>query len=203
MRRNAEIGHRSGTGDEERLQLVVGELRQRTTVSVGEHDPAQRSALHMQRDASLTQRLDVAVHRSHRNPKLLRQVARRQTPLTLKELQTRNQAVRLHRWLFPPVYDRACHIQAVRYSHPNRRQGDLAMTTSTEPQTVTGLITGVDIFAFYTGDPQRSIAFYRDVLGMTPTEIDDQGRGAEFTLSDGSTFGVWRPDDGATSGAAA
>jgi predicted enzyme related to lactoylglutathione lyase len=37
---------------------------------------------------------------------------------------------------------------------------------------------------------------------MTPTEIDDKGRGAEFTLGDGSTFGVWRPDDGPTSGAA-
>src|SRR6202035_2364430 len=44
--------------------------------------------------------------------------------------------------------------------------------------------------------PARSIAFYRDVLGLTPTEVDEQGRGAEFTLPDGSTFGVWRPDDG-------
>jgi predicted enzyme related to lactoylglutathione lyase len=36
---------------------------------------------------------------------------------------------------------------------------------------------------------------------MKPTEIDDQGRGAEFTLSDGSTFGVWNPGDGQTGGA--
>lgn len=56
--------------------------------------------------------------------------------------------------------------------------------------------------AYFTRDPQKSIAFYRDVLGMVPTEIDEQGRGAEFTLSDGSTFGVWQPDDEATSGAA-
>jgi predicted enzyme related to lactoylglutathione lyase len=31
--------------------------------------------------------------------------------------------------------------------------------------------------------------------------VDDEGRGAEFELSDGSTFGVWQPDDGAQSGA--
>jgi predicted enzyme related to lactoylglutathione lyase len=70
------------------------------------------------------------------------------------------------------------------------------MTTS-EPAARTGAaITGMDLAAYYTGDPQRSIAFYRDVLGLTPTEIDEEGRGAEFTLADGTTFGVWRPDDG-------
>ena len=62
-------------------------------------------------------------------------------------------------------------------------------------------ITGIDIAAYLTGDPQRSIAFYRDVLGMTPTDTSDP-RGAEFTLADGSTFGVWKPDDGQTSGGA-
>ena len=76
------------------------------------------------------------------------------------------------------------------------------MTTASEAHTRTGPITGVDLVANLTGDPQRSIAFYRDVLGMTPTDIDEHGRGAEFTLSDGSTFGVWQPDDGSTSGAA-
>jgi predicted enzyme related to lactoylglutathione lyase len=63
------------------------------------------------------------------------------------------------------------------------------------------MIKGLDISAYLVRDPQRAIEFYRDVLGMTPTEIDDQGRGAEFTLADGSTFGVWKPDDGATGGA--
>jgi len=63
------------------------------------------------------------------------------------------------------------------------------------------MITGIDINAYLVKDPQAAIAFYRDVLGMTPTEIDDQGRGAEFTLADGSTFGVWKPDDAATGGA--
>ena len=63
------------------------------------------------------------------------------------------------------------------------------MTTSTQ-SVATGIVTGIDLMAYFTDDPQRSIAFYRDVLGMTPTEIDEQGRGAE-------TFGVWKPEDGA------
>jgi lactoylglutathione lyase len=65
-------------------------------------------------------------------------------------------------------------------------------------------ITGVDLFGCLVSDPERSIAFYRDVLGMAPTEIDKEGRGAEFTLADGSTFGVWAGKDfGKTSGACA
>ncbi len=63
------------------------------------------------------------------------------------------------------------------------------------------MIKGMDIAAYLVRDPQAAIAFYRDVLGIQPTEIDEQGRGAEFTLADGSTFGVWKPDDGATGGA--
>jgi predicted enzyme related to lactoylglutathione lyase len=62
-------------------------------------------------------------------------------------------------------------------------------------------ITGMDIIAYHTSDPARSIAFYRDVLGMTPTDVDDEGRGAEFALADGSTFGVWKPDEGPATGA--
>jgi len=63
------------------------------------------------------------------------------------------------------------------------------------------MIKGIDISAYLVRDAQAAIAFYRDVLGMQPTEIDDQGRGAEFTLADGSTFGVWKPEDGETGGA--
>jgi predicted enzyme related to lactoylglutathione lyase len=55
-------------------------------------------------------------------------------------------------------------------------------------------IVGLDIASVFVSDPARSIAFYRDVLGLTPTEVDVEGRGAEFTLADGPTFGVWRPD---------
>jgi len=57
------------------------------------------------------------------------------------------------------------------------------MTQTAAPATETeSLIRGIHLFAYFTGDPARSIAFYRDVLGMVPTEIDEQGRGAEFTL---------------------
>jgi predicted enzyme related to lactoylglutathione lyase len=70
------------------------------------------------------------------------------------------------------------------------------------PQTTRAgaTITGLDLAAYLVRDPQRAIAFYRDVLGLVPTEIDEEGRGAEFTLADGSTFGVWRPEDGETGG---
>jgi predicted enzyme related to lactoylglutathione lyase len=73
------------------------------------------------------------------------------------------------------------------------------MTASETAKTT--LVKGMDIALFLTSDPERQIAFYRDVLGMTPTEIDEKGRGAEFSLADGSTFGVWKPDEGPTAGA--
>lgn len=63
-------------------------------------------------------------------------------------------------------------------------------------------ITGMDMAGCIVSDPQRAIAFYRDVLGLQPTDLDEEGRGAEFTLADGSTFGVWNPGDGRTSGCA-
>ncbi len=56
-------------------------------------------------------------------------------------------------------------------------------------------ITGMDLVGSFSGDAARSLAFYRDVLGMTPTNVDESGRGAEFTLADGSTFGVWQPEE--------
>ncbi|MBV8284988.1 MAG: VOC family protein, partial [Candidatus Eremiobacteraeota bacterium] len=61
--------------------------------------------------------------------------------------------------------------------------------------TLRKTVTGIDIAGYLVRDPQAAIAFYRDKLGIEPTEIDDQGRGAEFTLSDGTTFGVWNPPD--------
>jgi predicted enzyme related to lactoylglutathione lyase len=71
------------------------------------------------------------------------------------------------------------------------------MSQSNAANLVKGTIVGIDLAALLVSDPQRSIAFYRDVLGMTPTA--EQARGAEFTLPDGTTFGVWR-DENATSG---
>ncbi|MFN2529230.1 MAG: VOC family protein [Candidatus Baltobacteraceae bacterium] len=75
------------------------------------------------------------------------------------------------------------------------------MSNSAATTVRTGIIKGIDISAYLVKDPQKQTAFYRDVLGMVPTETDPDGRGTEFTLADGSTFGVWKPDDGATGGA--
>lgn len=57
-------------------------------------------------------------------------------------------------------------------------------------------VNGIDISTYITKDPQKSLAFYRDMLGMTPTWIDEEnGQGAEFTFEDGTTFGIWKPQD--------
>lgn len=56
-------------------------------------------------------------------------------------------------------------------------------------------INGIDLAGYMVSDPQGAIAYYREVLGLTPTDIDEDGRGAEFELSDGSTFGVWQMPD--------
>jgi len=71
---------------------------------------------------------------------------------------------------------------------------------ASEVKPKTGTITGVDLVGYFSSDPARSIAFYRDVLGMVPTEVDPEGRGAEFTLADGTTFGVWKDTDTPSSG---
>ncbi len=64
------------------------------------------------------------------------------------------------------------------------------MTTETNASEAT-TITGMDLAGYTVRDGARALAFYRDVLGLTPTAVDDAGRGAEFTFADGSTFGVW------------
>jgi predicted enzyme related to lactoylglutathione lyase len=69
------------------------------------------------------------------------------------------------------------------------------VTTQQQTARQGATITGMDLAAYFVRDPARAIAFYRDVLGLSPTELDEEGRGAEFTLADGSTFGVWRPDE--------
>jgi predicted enzyme related to lactoylglutathione lyase len=55
------------------------------------------------------------------------------------------------------------------------------------------MITGVDLFEYTVRDKAKSVAFYRDVLGLKVT--DDDEHGAEFTLSDGTTFGIWKAEE--------
>ena len=40
-------------------------------------------------------------------------------------------------------------------------------------------------------DAPRAIAFYRDVLGLEPTRVYPDDRGAEYEFPDGTTFGLW------------
>ena len=77
------------------------------------------------------------------------------------------------------------------------------MQTADQPKLDRVSITGMDIVCSLTSDPARSIAFYRDVLGIAPTNTDTAGRGAEFTFPDNQTFGVWTgTPSGKTSGSA-
>ena len=64
--------------------------------------------------------------------------------------------------------------------------------------TKTSTIHGLDLSYVLVTDVPRAIAFYRDTLGIEPTHIYESGKGAEFTLADGQTFGVWNPGSGKT-----
>lgn len=57
------------------------------------------------------------------------------------------------------------------------------------------MINGVDLFGFTVRDKAKTVAFYSDVLGLKATGEDE--RGAEFTFPDGTTFGIWQPEEGA------
>jgi len=52
-------------------------------------------------------------------------------------------------------------------------------------------IAGMDLSGYMVKDAKRAIAFYRDVLGLEPSRLYPGGRGAEYELPDGSTFGLW------------
>lgn len=54
-------------------------------------------------------------------------------------------------------------------------------------------IKGFDLVGLTVRDAKSTIAFYRDVLGMTPTMTDEHG--AEFELADGATLGIWQPEE--------
>jgi predicted enzyme related to lactoylglutathione lyase len=66
----------------------------------------------------------------------------------------------------------------------------------TSPQTAAPgtTITGLDLTYHVVTDVARSKAFFIEILGMTPTWDDPSG--AEFTLADGQTFGIWKPGAG-------
>jgi predicted enzyme related to lactoylglutathione lyase len=55
-------------------------------------------------------------------------------------------------------------------------------------------ISGIDVTTYLTKDPDRALEFYRDVMELPVLWRSEQG--AEFELPDGSTFGLWRMEDG-------
>jgi len=52
-------------------------------------------------------------------------------------------------------------------------------------------IKGIDLSGYMCKDAARAIAWYRDVLGLEPARVYGEGRGAEYDLPDGTTFGLW------------
>ncbi|MDQ2871593.1 MAG: VOC family protein [Candidatus Eremiobacteraeota bacterium] len=52
-------------------------------------------------------------------------------------------------------------------------------------------ISGIDFSGYMVKDAKRAIAFYRDVLGLEPSRVYPEDRGAEYDLPDGNTFGLW------------
>jgi len=67
------------------------------------------------------------------------------------------------------------------------------------PRTLTS-INGIDLAGYLVADAPRAVDFYRDVLGLQTTYLDEQGRGGEFDLADGTTFGVWHEAGAPTGG---
>ena len=55
-------------------------------------------------------------------------------------------------------------------------------------------IKGIDVTTYLVKEPKRAIEIWRDIMGLPATYVSDQG--AEFELADGTTFGLWRMDDG-------
>lgn len=56
-------------------------------------------------------------------------------------------------------------------------------------------VRGIDISTYLVKDASRAKAFYRDTMGFEVT-LDYGDSGAEFTFSDGTTFGLWKMEDG-------
>lgn len=52
-------------------------------------------------------------------------------------------------------------------------------------------IKGIDITAYLVKDVDRALRFYRDTMGLKVTQ-EYGGQGAEFTLADGATFGIYK-----------
>ncbi len=52
-------------------------------------------------------------------------------------------------------------------------------------------VVGIDMSGYMVKDTQRALRFYRDVLGLEPTTVYPDDKGAEYEFPDGTTFGLW------------
>jgi len=72
-------------------------------------------------------------------------------------------------------------------------------TTTSTQHTTTSAINGIDLTMYLVKDMKRAISFYRDTLGFGAMESfgPDSADGpeyAEFTFSDGTTFGLYKQE---------
>ena len=80
---------------------------------------------------------------------------------------------------------------ASRDRHDAGWSGSLAQLSALLEARHPFTIRGMDLSGYMCKDAPRAIAFYRDLLGLEPSSIYPDDRGAEFDLPDGTTFGLW------------
>src|SRR6516225_4200405 len=56
-------------------------------------------------------------------------------------------------------------------------------------------ISGIDCALYYVKDMQRALKFWTETMGLKPTLTYPTGTGTEFTLADGTTFGLLQIPD--------
>ena len=56
-------------------------------------------------------------------------------------------------------------------------------------------VVGIDMTGYMVKDTSRALRFYRDVLGLEPTTLYPDDKGAEYEFPDGTTFGLWNGGD--------
>jgi predicted enzyme related to lactoylglutathione lyase len=57
-------------------------------------------------------------------------------------------------------------------------------------------IAGIDCMLYLVKDMPRALKFWTETMGLKPTLTYPRGSGHEFTLADGTTFGLFQMPDG-------
>jgi hypothetical protein len=91
-----EIGQRARAGKEQRANLVVAKVRERTPIAVCERDAAVRAAFGIDRYPGSAEGIDVAIDRALGDFELLGQDASRALPARLEQQQQRNEPIGFH-----------------------------------------------------------------------------------------------------------